>query len=276
MLEPEELGRRKSDLAATLKALRKEAGLTGQSLALKCAMSQSKVSKIETGKLLPTVVDVERILHAVEAPAELMAEVMALTRLANTEYQDVRSLLRKGLEKKQHELAGLEAGSSDLRFFLPTMITSLLSTPEYIRASLAHSPGDISKAVARKLDRQAILYDETKRFTFVLTEAAIRWPLCPPSQMAMQVDRLSSLSHLPNVRIGVLPLEGHLPRGPLNTFTVYDSRLVTAETFGGAIIMRDPKDVAYHRQLFSLFEGFASFDDDARSLLVNWARSFRA
>ncbi|MFI0354006.1 helix-turn-helix domain-containing protein [Actinomadura sp. 9N407] len=275
MLEPEKLGRHQDDLATTLRTLRKQAGYTGQRLASQCAMSQSKISKIETGKLLPTVVDVERILEAVNAPAELRSEIIALARLANTEFQDVRSLLRKGLEKKQNELASLEASSTDLRYFLPSMITALLSTPEYIRASLAHSPGDVSKAVASKLDRQAVLYDESKRFTFVLTESAVRWTLCPPTLMAMQVDRLISLSHLPNVGIGVVPLGSHLPRGPMNTFTVYDSRLVTAETFSGAIMMRDPRDVTFHLDLFATFEGFAVFDDEARGRLSEWATIFR-
>ncbi|MFG2003483.1 helix-turn-helix domain-containing protein [Spirillospora sp. NPDC048911] len=275
MLEPEELGQRKSDLAATLRTLRKEAGLTGQSLALKCAMSQSKVSKIETGRLLPSVVDVERILRAVNAPQDLVAEVVALTRMANTEFRDVRSLLRKGLEKRQHELASLETGAQELRFFLPAMITALIATPEYIRASLSHSPADTSKAVAKKLERQTVLYDESKSFNFIIVESAIRWAILPPTLMALQIDRLASLSHLPNVQIGVIPLGVHSPRGPMNTFTVYDNRLATAETFNGAIIMRDPKDVAYHRQLFSLFGGLASFNDDARILLAAWARSFR-
>ena len=275
MLEPEALGQHKNDLAQTLKVLRMRAGLTGARLAARCAMSQSKISKIETGKLIPSVVDVEQMLRALGAPDDLAQEARSLARLANTEFQDVRSLLRKGLEKKQAELAGLEATSTEFRFFLPAMITALISTAEYIRASLAHSPGDTSKAVARKLERQAVLYDESKDFRFVLTEAAVRWALCPPPVMALQLDRLVSLSRLPNVRLRVIPAEAYAPRGPLNTFTVYDQRLVTAETFTGAIVMRDPRDVACHLRLFSLFEGFALFGDDARDRLREWSEVFR-
>ena len=54
-------------------------------------MSQSKISKIETGKTVPTLVDVERILRALDAPPSLIAEVGALARIANTEWQDLRS-----------------------------------------------------------------------------------------------------------------------------------------------------------------------------------------
>jgi transcriptional regulator with XRE-family HTH domain len=275
MLEPEAVGRHKDDLAAALRELRRQAGLTGGRLAARCAMSQSKVSKIETGKIVPSVIDVERILQALSAPPYVLSEVTALARLANTEFHDVRSLLRKGLEKRQHELAGLEVASTGFRFFLPAMITALISTPEYIRASLAHVQGETAKAVAKKLDRQAVLYDSAKSFSFVLTESAVRWPLCPPLLMALQLDRLSSLSYLPNIRLGVIPVTASPPRGPLNTFTVYDERLVTAETFTGAVVMRDPRDVAFHLDLFGSFAAAAVFDDTARERLAEWAADFR-
>lgn len=275
MLDPNELGRRKDDLAEILRTLRKQAGMTGEQVSARSTMSQSKISKIETGKVVPSIVDVGSFLEAVDAPADLREEIVALARLANTEFQDVRSLLRKGLEKKQHELAGLEVTSTDLRYFLPVIITALLSTPEYIRASLARTRVDTSKAVAKKLERQAVLHDESKSFTFLLTEAAIRWTLCPPPLMALQVDRLVSLSHLPNIRVGVIPIGIYSNQGPLNTFTVYDNRLVTAETFGGVVMMRDPRDVAFHRELFSHFEGLAVFRDEARAHLSEWATIFR-
>jgi transcriptional regulator with XRE-family HTH domain len=275
MLEPESLGRHKDDLAATLRDLRMRAGLTGERLAARCAMSQSKVSKIETGKVIPSVVDVERILQALNAPPRVLSDVTALAKLANTEFLDVRSLLRKGLEKRQHELSGMELVTTDFRFFLPAMITALISTPEYIRASLAHLPGDPTKAIAKKLERQAVLYDTAKNFSFVLTESAVRLPLVHPAVMALQLDRLVSLSHLSNIRLGIIPVTEVPPRGPLNTFTIYDERMVTAETFTGAVVMRDPRDVAFHIDLFRRFAEIALFGDDARERLAEWVRGFR-
>ncbi|MBT2530031.1 helix-turn-helix domain-containing protein [Streptomyces sp. ISL-99] len=266
-LEPEQLGQSKSDLAETLRALRKRVGLTGDRLAKRCAMSQSKISKIETGKVTPSLVDVERILTALEAPQELVAEVTALARIANTEWQDKRSSWRRGLEKRQAELASLEATSTDLRYFLPAMVTGLLATPEYIKASLTHSPGDTTKTVAKKLERQAILYDSSKSFTFLLTEQAIRWAIVPPSALAIQVDRLASLSRLPNIRVGVLPNGTRSTRGPMNTFTTYDGRLATVETFTGRIVFQDPRDVAQYLEIFSMYEQQALFGEAARQFL---------
>lgn len=275
MFEPEELGQRKDELALALREARKQAGLTGERLAARCGISQSKISKIETGKVLPSATDVERILTALGLGGERTAELIALARLANTEFQNVRASLQRGLHQKQRELAALEADSQHIRFFLPLMITGLLQTPEYARASLANFPGDHPQAIAKRLDRQAALYNPAKRFTFVLTEAAVRWQLCEPRVMAVQMGRLASLSELPNIRLGVIPLDRYVPDGPLNTFTVYDERIATAETFGGVIMMRDPRDVSYHHELFAFFENYAVFDDDVRVLLESYAQGFR-
>lgn len=238
-------------------------------------MSQSQISKFETGNKTPKLVDVERILRALDAPAGIVAEVTALARIANTEWQDKRSSWRRGKEKRQTELASLESEATELRYFLPAMITGLLATPDYVRASLIHTPGDSSKTVARKLERQAVLYDTSKAFTFVLTEQAVRWSIVPTPAMALQIDRLVSLSHLPNLRIGVIPVGTVMPRGPMNTFTVYDNRLATVENFTGRMVFRDSRDVSEYLAVFSSFEEQARFGDEARALLLQWANACR-
>ncbi|MFF5584758.1 helix-turn-helix domain-containing protein [Streptomyces hygroscopicus] len=274
--DPEQLGQSKADLAETLRTLRKRANRTQVWLAQRCNISQTKLSNLETGRITPNLIDVELILRALDAPMELVAEVTALARLANTEWQGKRASWRRGLEKRQAELAGLEAEAKTLRYFLPAMVTGLLATPEYIRASLGHTPVDISKTVARKLERQAVLYDTTKRFTFLLTEQAVRWPVVPRAAMAIQIDRLVSLSHLPNVHIGTIPLDAAASRGPMNTFTVYDQRLVTVETFTGRMVFQDARDIAEHLEVFDLYEHHACFGEEARSVLREWAASYRS
>jgi transcriptional regulator with XRE-family HTH domain len=242
-LEPERLATSKQELSALLKELRIRAGLTGDRLARRCNMSQSKISRIETGKVLPGIVDVERILRAVGSPPDLAEEAIRLARVANTEWQDLRSLRRKGVHRKQDELADLEASSLHIRYFLLSMITGLLSTPAYIRATLSHlGQPERDRVLARKIERQRVLSDTSKRFTFILTEQAVRWPLVPPSEMDEQIARLMSLSLLPNLRIGVIPLAGLIPLTALDTFTIYDETLATVETTTGIVILRDSRD----------------------------------
>ncbi|WP_436957482.1 helix-turn-helix domain-containing protein [Streptomyces sp. SudanB182_2057] len=276
IFEPEELGQSRADLAETLKTLRKRAGITQTRLAQRCAMSQTKISNIEGAKLTPTLVDVELILRALDVPPELVSRLAVLARSANSEWQDAWSQRRTGLEKKQNELSGFEKASTEFRYFLLSMVTGLLATPDYIKASLAHIPGDHSKAIAKKLERQSVLYDASKRFTFILAEQAVRWPFLTPAAMAMQLDRLVSISLLSNIRLGVIPLDGHMPTAPLNTFTIYDTRIATVEAQTGVMVFRDHRDVSAYLNEFGIYEGYALFGEEGRERLADWAGRFRS
>lgn len=274
--EPESLGQSRSDLAEALRSERKRAGLTQTRLAQRCNMSQTKISNIEARKLTPTIVDVELIVDALGTDGPEATKILGLARTANTEWQDDWASQRRGLDKKQKDLAQLEAVTTEFRFFLPTMITGLLATPDYVRASLSRNPGDMSKTIAKKLERQQILTDLSKSFTFLLTEQAVRWPLASPLAMAMQIDRLASVSRLPNIRMGVIPLGiiGPVAETPLSVFTLYDRRMVQVETHTGALILRDHRDVNAYRDDFERYEAHAVFDEELRALLGEWANGF--
>ncbi|MGH3852206.1 MAG: helix-turn-helix domain-containing protein [Pseudonocardiaceae bacterium] len=278
-LDPGQAGQDRQNLADALRDLRRATGLSGDRLARRCGMSQSKVSRIETGRLLPSVVDVEQMLACLGVDHATRCELLTLARVANAEYQDIRASVRRGLHHRQQELANLEAGTTQVRYFLPALITGLLQTPEYMRQAV-NSPvdpvsADRSRAIAAKLARQSILHDQDKFFDFLLTESAVRWQLCPPLVMATQIDRLISVSRLPNVRVGVVSQHARVPDGPMNGFVIYDARLVTIELFTGQLVLRDPKDIDHYGALFNFFSSHVLWSDDARSFLSGLADAFR-
>lgn len=242
-------------------------------------MSQSKVSRIETGRLLPSVVDVEQMLTALEVDEETRYDLLLLARTANAEYHDVRDSVRRGLHHRQRELATLEANATLMRHFLPTLVTGLLQIPEYMCAAMSPpvgpAAGDTSKAIALKLQRQSVLYDKAKSFEFLLTESAMRWQLCESSIMAVQIDRLVSLSRQSNIRIGVVPLSRRVDNGAFHSFVIYDRRLVIVELFTGRLVLRDPKDIDYYCALFDFFSVHALWAEQARTVFRALADAFR-
>lgn len=243
-------------------------------------MSQSKVSRIETGRTLPTAMDVQLMLNALGIDDETAEDLVGLAQRANTEYEDVRTWARRGLHTVQQELNSLETKATRLRYFLPGIPTGLLQTSEYMRVAMSPSVDpvkvDDSRTIALKTRRQAVLHDAPKRFEFLLTESALRWRLAPPGVMALQLDRIASLSRLPSVWIGVLPLSRTIPEIPFHTFTIYDRDLLTIEVFSGRIALRDPKDIDYYNALFNFFQQHAESGASARRLLQGWADEFRA
>jgi hypothetical protein len=74
--------------------------------------------------------------------------------------------------------------------------------------------------------------------------------------------------------VAVLPNSVTVPGVPLNIFVVYDERLVTVELFSGEVVLRDPRDVAYHIELFEFFKARALHGDDAVEFFRSLAAEF--
>ncbi|WP_329120230.1 helix-turn-helix domain-containing protein [Streptomyces sp. NBC_01465] len=261
------------DLAAALRALRKAAGHKAETTARRAVMSPSKLSKIETGKALPTVGDVERILTALDVPDDAKGELLRAARAAATEATAWRAVRRTGYWKHQQEIQAIESQTRTLRLFQGQLVPGLLQSAEYMSAIFDLPPGlgpeTKAKAVAARLERQQALYDTTRTFHFLMTESVLRWLICPPAVMAVQLDRLLSLARLPNVQLGLLPLGRRMPDFPMTCFSAYDERLVIVETFHAQVNTRDPKDVALYLETFERFAQVALYDAEMSTLIVD-------
>ncbi|MFF9481228.1 helix-turn-helix domain-containing protein [Streptomyces sp. NPDC014733] len=279
-IEPEEQGRERKDLAGALRSLRRASGLSGERLAVRCNMSQTKISRIETGRALPTVMDVERILKALTVPAEVADEILRLARRANVDYASWRTYARMGLYRKQAELKALESSSREMRHFLPAVPTGLLHVRDYAVATLsptvASAPArDVTRAVDARMERQEVLDDSSRSFFFLMTEQAVRWRRAAPEVMAAQCAHMAKVNEKPNVRLGVIPQSAEIPGTPMNIFVIYDDRLVTVELFSGEVVLRDPRDISQHLPLFDLFWSHSLTGDAVTEFFTETAQSFR-
>src|SRR4051812_21483343 len=196
-------------LAAELRRLRELAGVSGRDLARRIDISQSKVSRIESGVTTPALPAVVAWAEAVGADAETRARLTAMTEAAFAEVQAWRSVLHS-FGQLQDQIEQREALAQRIRVFQPSLIPGLLQTAEYARRvfGLFHVPyedGDLAKAVAGRLDRQLAIYDEDREFAFLITEGALRWRPGPPRVLRAQLDRLGSLMTLDNVSIALVP-----------------------------------------------------------------------
>jgi hypothetical protein len=236
-------------------------------------MSQSKISRIESGKVLPTVLDVERILRGLALPDNVARELIALARRANVEHISWRAVAEIGLWRKQSELKAFAESCKLQRLFLPAIPSGLLQVPEYARAALSpvvETPArDVEKAVQARLDRQAVLDDPARKFVFVMTEQALRWKRASRPVMAEQCQHMAYLSERPNIEIAIVSQSAEVSGAALNSFVVYDDRLVVEELFSGEVVLNDPKDVVHHENLFTFFYGHALKEDRARALLLS-------
>ncbi len=97
-------------------------------------MSPGKLSKIEHGKALPSVVDVDLILSALGVSAAAKEQFLEQARVAATEETAWRLIHRTGFWKHQQAVQAIEQRTTELRLFQGQLIPGLLQTPEYISA----------------------------------------------------------------------------------------------------------------------------------------------
>ncbi|MBQ0983690.1 helix-turn-helix domain-containing protein [Streptomyces sp. F63] len=261
----------KAQLGTALRALRKASGREAKSVARSAVMSASKLSKIENGRLAPSVTGVERILSALGVSDEIRREYVDAARAAATEATAWRHLKRIGADKGQRETQALEAQMTTLRLFQPALVPGLLQTPEYMRAVLLRhelSEGVLARTINGRLMRQHVLYGEGKTLRFVITEPVLRWRLLPPRMMAAQMDRILSASRLPHVDIRVVPQDARQTDIANHAFVIRDDRLVTVETVHAELTVTDAQDVELYVRKFEDFANIALRGREMTSLLT--------
>jgi transcriptional regulator with XRE-family HTH domain len=261
-------------LGAALRALREATGLSGLAFSRQVGLAQSKVSRVELGQTVPSTADLDRWLEKTAAPAGRRAELHRLREAAATEALAWRRHRSRGLPALQLDVAAVEASAQSLHYWHPTLVPGILQTPAYARAvyEAMHGPDqpDIAETIARRMDRQALLYEPDRRFQFVIGEAALRWRPGPATLMLGQLDRLGVVAALPNVDLRVLQF-GEVPVWRSHHFTLYDQRddgpLVHVEGLEFGVNLRDPEDVARYAEAFKQLAEAAVTGQDAVALL---------
>ena len=259
-------------LGRRLRELRSAAGMSGAQLAESLTWAPSKVSKLENARQAPTDADIRGWTRATSSEHEAEALLVSLHTL-EVQYAEWQRQLKGGLRSHQQEIAEMNARTRHFRAFEPTFIPGLLQTAEYARFRCAQDimvfqvPNDVNEAVAARMQRQAILYQPDKRFQFVLTEATLRYRLCPPEIMIGQLDRLISFTHLPNVETGIIAFDTAYPVAPAHGFWILDSDRVMVETFSAELNLAQPQEVSLYTGVFDSLAGIASYGRSARAII---------
>lgn len=265
--------REREALGQRLRELRRDARLTGRQLAEAQRWQPSKVSRIESGKQTPSDADVEAWARACGVP-DAAGDLAAALRTLEGHYLEHRRAFRAGKAHFQRTIGEREAEFSSIQSFQSGIIPGLLQTPEYARhrfgdgSKYGGPPSDLDDAVAARMARQQILYRSDTRAHFILTEAPLRYRLCPPQVMEGQLDRLLGVATMRSVRLGVIPFEVRHKKAPLHGFTVYDDREVSVELLTATLTLAEPSEISGYLELFAEYAKLAMYGSEARALIM--------
>jgi transcriptional regulator with XRE-family HTH domain len=271
----------RAQLANALRAARGSAGLGGAAAGKQAGFSQSKISKIERGFLLPAVADVAALCEVYQVPASERDHLLALAGGLRDE-ASTRVTLARRVPEMQRRIGQLEKSAALVRSFQPTMVIGLLQTSAYARYvfgipdSRALSAEAADEAVAGRARRQLVLADAAKRFVLIMTEGALRWQAGSAHVMAEQLDVLADATTSPSARVGIIPWTTPVRHFPRHGFHLYDSDAVIVGTETATATITGTADIAIYAELFTALEQVTSFGEDARTHLHRIADDYRA
>jgi transcriptional regulator with XRE-family HTH domain len=266
-------------LAAALRDARRQARLSGTVAGHLGGMSQSKVSKIERGFLLPSPGDVDALCRAYGVPDREAAALLALAEGLREE-SSARVILARGVAETQRRIGQIESSASLVRSFQPLMVIGLVQSVPYMQCvfgipdSHELTADEVAAAVAAREARQRALEDPGKSFTLIMTEGALRWHAGSPAIMADQALAISDASRRPNVRIGIIPWTTPVTQFPRGGFHLFDDDAVIVATDVATATMTAHSDVATYAEIFTSLERTASFGDEAREHLARIAADY--
>jgi len=275
----------KDELSRTLHELRVAAGLSTRQAGALAGFSQSKISRIEQGRNVPTEDDVVALagvyLLGERADAAAQRRLVELARDIRAEHRPVVMVRSKGRpDLFQQRLARIEAASAHVRSFAPTAVTGLLQTESYMRSLIAERdlPADRVDAFVRaRLQRQAGLGSSGREFTIITTEGALGWRLGSRTEMADQISHVADLvGRYPGVRVGVIPWGAAADRLVLHGWDIYDERAVCYGTADATAILTEPRDVARYLELHASIETMAVWDAEAREVLAHLVARYQS
>ncbi|WP_415950570.1 DUF6879 family protein [Streptomyces sp. KLOTTS4A1] len=126
---------------------------------------------------------------------------------------------------------------------------------------------DDDEAVRARIRRQEGLWEPGRTYRILMWEAACFALVCPPSVLAAQLDRLTSVIGLDTVEFGIVPFSASLKIYAGNAFWIYDDRRVVVEDWHAELWLDDADSVATYQRVWDTLRESAVYGADAQNTL---------
>jgi transcriptional regulator with XRE-family HTH domain len=273
---------RRRRLGMELRGLREQAELTIEQVAERLRWSNSKVSRIETGRITVSPEDVQRMLQVYGVRDKSKDALVKIAREAKTKgwwqrypHQDIRPLI------------GFESAAASIRTFEVQVVPGLLQTEAYARAVIQASHLELPyKEIDRRVDlrmaRQTHLFtaDDPPRLWAILDEPIVRRPIGGLEVMRMQLEELIRAAESPAITIQVLPLNSGEHAGMDGSFSIHnfsdpaDPDVVYVGNAAKDAYLDDEATVARYELIFDHLQAAALKPTDSIQFLATLAKAY--
>jgi transcriptional regulator with XRE-family HTH domain len=256
-------------LGGELRALREAAKVKTEEVAAALSWYRAKVSKVETGTVRVSALELSTLLTLYQADDATSERVQRLGEEARRKTSPAR------VPDWAKQYVSLEASAAEIKLFFADFIPGMLQTRDYARAMLSTSvivpPADVEAMAASRELRAERLRGGTPLLWVVLGEEALRRTVGGRQVQREQLLRLRALAELPNVTVQVMPLSGGAHTALGMSFVLLDfghSRTVYIEGLTSSDYLILPQHIQAYSLAFDRLR-VASLGDRESLVIIN-------
>jgi transcriptional regulator with XRE-family HTH domain len=265
-------------LGAQLRRLREAADISRADAGYAIRSSDSKVSRLELGRVAFKERDVSDLLtmYGITDPEE-RETFLEMVKQANEpgwwrRYTDV-------MPAWFHDFVGLEESASRIQTYELQFVPGLLQTEAYARSVSTrgrpeYASDEVERRIALRMRRQKILTGmNPPKLWAVLDESVLRRPIGGRAVIRGQLEQLLELSKLPNITIQIVPhhLSGYAAEGSFTLLRFAEPELpdvVYVEHLSGALYLDRREEIELYSRAVDRLMVDADTPDRSRKVLA--------
>lgn len=279
-----EPGMARIQVAATLRRMREQAGVTREQAAEVIYSTTAKIGDMERGRSSVKPLDLEKLLdlYGVEgADRELLEQTARSARRR-------RRGAEPSIQLADQRLVDLELQARSLTFYSAEVLPGFLQTDDYVRGLIEWSTGFTDAEVDARLTVRAARRRIISRTEpappncwCIVGEAALRANVGGPAVMAAQLEHVIEVTAtLPHVVVQVLPLGsgGHWLMGLTHTLMTFDppaTPILYADTLSRGVFSDGPNEIELASTGFDRLRAKALDLAPSREVVWRLAREYR-
>ena len=275
---------RRRRLAAELRRLRHEAGLSLEDVADGLGWQPSKLSRIENRQVGVSTADLRKLLVAYKVEDQAYRDHLADMARRATERGWWQSFSSDVVPAALATLMGLETEARTIRSYEPELVPGLLQTEAYARAIMrawqpSWTAADIDRRVEIRMARQDVLLQAgaSPQVNCIINEAVLRRTVGGNEVMHEQIEMLAKERDPANVTVQVLSFNsGAHPAmaGPFQILTFHDPGdlgIVHLESAMTAMTLEQPEELRRYDEIWGSLQARALSPEDSRVMMRSYA-----
>jgi len=272
-------------LAATLRRLRENAGLSREDVEEQTAVNEGTLYRLETARSRPQPRTLKTLLNLYDVSDAVRTDLLDLAK--NADAQGWLRAYQAELPEEYAAYISFEYEARSVRNYESLYIPGLLQTEHYARAGVIGTgptltTEEVENRVRARLERQERLGGNSPlELWAILDEAAIRRQVGGPKVTHDQLAHLLDMAKRPNITIQVIPFDVGAHPGMPGSFVYMeftepvDPDLVYVDTLAGDLFLETDDDLRLYGSMFSHLQAVALSPAQTKALIGDVMESLK-